>query len=445
VASPIGQTPGYRVQIHSGISGAGRDRGAISPGNREASSSHFCETRVPCRSGARDGIALLHLSPIGLILPLACLILAITTAALLVHVFGEPPPLGRFVSIDGLRGYLALAVFISHTAVWYHYLRSGEWTEPPSRGYLHLGQSSVALFFMITGFLFCSKVLAGRLTPIDWTRLYLSRICRLFPLYIFVVCILFLIVAYASNGELKVPLFLLVKACLQWILFTLAGGPDINGLKDTSIIVAGVTWSLFYEWYLYISLPILAVVVGALVPKRYVVLSIVGIAGLSMLHPFPMRLLAFVGGIAASACVRNSTLCRLAKSRLASLLAIGCLYLAAREFPTAYAALPLLLLSITFIVIACGNTVFGALAHPYSRMLGDVSYGIYLLHGIVLFCAFRLLIGVPTAAALSGTSHCLIAMGCTPIVVLVSFGTYRLVELPGMRVLPPPCRHTPVT
>ena len=90
-------------------------------------------------------------------------------------------------------GVMALAVFVSHSSIWYFYLRTGTWDVPPSNVYTQLGQGSVTLFFMITGFLFWSKLLDGRQQPIDWSRLYLSRALRLGPLYLVAVaCVMFL-------------------------------------------------------------------------------------------------------------------------------------------------------------------------------------------------------------------------------------------------------------
>lgn len=43
---------------------------------------------------------------------------------------GPPPAANRFASIDGLRGYLAFAVFIHHAAIWFQYLRTGAWPSP---------------------------------------------------------------------------------------------------------------------------------------------------------------------------------------------------------------------------------------------------------------------------------------------------------------------------
>ena len=65
----------------------------------------------------------------------------------------------RNASIDGMRGLLALFVFLHHACIWYFSLSTGQWKIPPSYFYTHLGQSSVALFFMITAFLFSNKLL----------------------------------------------------------------------------------------------------------------------------------------------------------------------------------------------------------------------------------------------------------------------------------------------
>ncbi|WP_428425704.1 acyltransferase family protein [Methylibium sp.] len=68
-----------------------------------------------------------------------------------------------------------------HSCLWYFHLRTGEWAPPASRLYTHLGQGSVALFFMITGFLFFSKLLDGRTRRIDWSKLFIARFLRLTP------------------------------------------------------------------------------------------------------------------------------------------------------------------------------------------------------------------------------------------------------------------------
>src|SRR5476649_2958569 len=64
------------------------------------------------------------------------------------------PPIQRTGSLDGLRGILALAVMIHHSFTAYGYFMRGQWIWSSSSIFNQLGQSSVAMFFMITGFLF---------------------------------------------------------------------------------------------------------------------------------------------------------------------------------------------------------------------------------------------------------------------------------------------------
>jgi peptidoglycan/LPS O-acetylase OafA/YrhL len=374
------------------------------------------------------------MSPIGFCLPLCCFGLSVATGALLVKLFGSPPSLGRFPAIDGLRGYLAIAVFVSHTSVWYFYLRLGTWALPPSNFYTHLGQSSVVIFFMITGFLFYSKLLDSDRAPIDWSRLYISRVFRLLPLYLFAVLVLFIIVAYLTNAELKVPFRLLLWRGFEWIAFTVLGGPDLNGVKDTAVIIAQVTWSLTYEWFFYLALPLLSLTVLKPPPARYLLFSVVCMfLGIWILHPNASRMIAFGGGIAAALMVRNKILCNMAQRRSAAILAIGCICLVFTISHGAYAPVPIALLAIAFAIFACGNTLFGFLTSGFSRILGDMSYSIYLLHGLLLFAVFSLLIGTQRAAAMSPTQHCWLIILSTPILLIGSFTTYRLIELPWMR------------
>jgi hypothetical protein len=241
------------------------------------------------------------MNPVSPLPPLVALLVALGTTVLLVKLFGAPKQTGRFAAIDGLRGYLAFFVFMHHSAIWYFYLQSGEWKAAPSNLYTHFGQSSVAMFFMITGFLFFTKLLNGRRRPVDWLQLVVSRVLRLAPLYVFAMLCLFAIVAVVSGGALTGTGAKLAKGVVQWMLFTVAGAPDLNGVAQTSNIVARVTWSLPYEWFFYVSLPLLALVIRVDVPRRYVALGAVAMALMLVVwRPEAHHLLSFLGGIVAA-------------------------------------------------------------------------------------------------------------------------------------------------
>ena len=128
--------------------------------------------------------------------------MALATVFLVGLLIKQPASEGRYATIDGLRGYLAFFVFLHHGTIWYFYLRTGMWEAPPSNLYNQFGQSSVALFFMITGFLFWTKLLEAPHKPIDWGRLFVSRVLRLMPLYLCAMLLVLLTVAILSNGTL---------------------------------------------------------------------------------------------------------------------------------------------------------------------------------------------------------------------------------------------------
>ncbi|UYM62238.1 acyltransferase [Pseudomonas aeruginosa] len=98
------------------------------------------------------------MSPTSALPALACLAVALATCEFIRRLGSARLPASRFVTIDGLRGYLAFFVFLHHSSIWYYYLKDGLWQLPPSRLYAHFGQTSVALFFMVTGFLFAHKL-----------------------------------------------------------------------------------------------------------------------------------------------------------------------------------------------------------------------------------------------------------------------------------------------
>lgn len=370
------------------------------------------------------------LAPFWFLLPLAA---ALLTTALLTKRYGAPDALGRYASIDGLRGYLAFFVFVHHGALWFFYARSGKWENQPSHLYTYFGQGSVALFFMITGLLFFTKLMDGRTKPVDWTRLFVSRVLRLAPLYFVVMGLMFLIVGYLSGWQLRQPLGELLKGVGHWLSFTVLGVlPDLNGVKRTASIVAGVTWSLAFEWLFYCALPVMGLLFRNRVPLPYVLLSAASVAvaikyGFSRIHA-----LAFVGGLAAAYASRVPAWRAWAARPVAGVGALALMAVAVVFFEEARGVPQVLLMSAAFAIVAGGNTLFGALARPVSRVLGEMAYSIYLLHGMVLFTVFTFGVGMGVAATLTPLQHWALITACAPLVVLVSFWSFRLIEHPAM-------------
>ena len=207
------------------------------------------------------------LSPLPAIL---CLLIAVGSALPFTDRISHASSTGKYASIDGLRGYLAIFVFLSHSTIWYFFLRTGNWQEPDSNLFVHFGQSSVALFFMITSFLFFNKLLDDGHQKIDWLTLYVSRFTRLVPLYFCLMAAFFIVIAVITNGFSEEQPIIVLRKLAQWLGFTFFGGPSFKGSSQSEMLIAGSVWSLPYEWMFYFSLPIIGLAVKVR-PKLFVI------------------------------------------------------------------------------------------------------------------------------------------------------------------------------
>ena len=359
--------------------------------------------------------------------------LVLAIAALLAKRVAVPPADGRFSTLDGLRGFLAFGVFIHHGAVWYFYLRTGAWEHPESVFYANLGQDSVALFFMITGFLFWTKLLDGRTRDFDWTRLYASRVLRLTPLYFFTMAVGGLMLAIAMHFQLLEPARRVAVEAVRWLSFTILGTPPVNGSKEAFVVIAGVTWTLPYEWLFYCALPLAAPLLGVRARWPLLVGALLVTAG--MIHyvkPETVYLACFGGGIFTAYLVRSPVFRARARAPYAAVFAVAALGAAMFLFSTLQSP-ALILLTTAFAIITAGNTLGGLLAWPAARLAGEITYSVYLLHGLVLFAVFHFLLGTERAASFTAFQHWLVIFACVPLTVLVCCLTFRWIEAPAMQ------------
>ncbi len=366
------------------------------------------------------------------ILIVLCIVAALITIQGPRFFYGAPKPGDRYTSIDGLRGYLGFFVFLHHASTWSEYVRSGRWLEPI--GILnHFGQASVLLFFLITGFLFTVKLIRADKQPIDWLRLFVGRLLRLGPLYLVAMVVLMVLVFFASGLALRQSAFELLQRALRWATFTILGSPDINEVINTRYIMAGVVWTLPYEWMFYLALPVIAFLMRRKSPIFLVITCVGAIGGLLIKAHQLACLLSFLGGTLAAWLVQSSRFRDIARTQTSSLLVVTCFVVLIVFFEKSYAVVPTALVVTAFALIAGGNNLWGILTTTTSRLLGECSYGLYLLHGFVLFIAYRFVVGFEVAAKFSPVQHWSLALVCTPILVLLAFASFRWIEAPSMR------------
>jgi peptidoglycan/LPS O-acetylase OafA/YrhL len=351
-----------------------------------------------------------------------------------------PPGLRpRISTLDALRGFLAFGVFFHHGAIYHRYIDDGIWTTPPSAAFNLFGQVGVSIFFMITGYLFWSRILTEYGRP-NWVSLYTSRIFRIGPLYLVAVGAMLAVVFASTDLQIREPTFQLFRNVSRWCLLGFVRGSDVNGYENPGRILADVTWTLRYEWWFYLSLPLIALVLRSF--KAHFTIFVIGLMACLIylsLHPTPgkMALTAacvslFLLGMCCASLERKGLMLPL-PDWIKSGLVVVILVSVFSFFETAYFAFPILLLGIVFYLIISGSSVFGLLLTRPARRLGDISYGIYLLQGIVLYFVFTLE-PIRVIALASPALHWIVIGLCALLLMTLAAVTHHLIELPGIRL-----------
>lgn len=358
-------------------------------------------------------------------------LISVGTAFVLTSFFNEKKTNDRFVNIDGLRGFLALGVYIHHTTIWYQYIQTDIWDKPKSNLYTQFGNAGVMFFFMITSFLFVTKLINHKESNFDWQKFFIARFFRLFPMYFVFVIIIFSTVFFITNWNLNVSYSNLSISIFKWLTFTTLGASEINNYEFTNLIPAEVNWSLPYEWFFYFSLPIISLFLLKKKPAFiYIFFSSLFVMGF-IIGKFDNAhlLLVFIGGAIAPFIIKYSK-SKLNYNNLVFTIMVLFAFFTLTYFDTSKSLIYKIILTFIFTLIALGNNIFGLLKSNLFKFLGDISYSTYLLHGIILFIIFKLVIGTENSKNLTETEYISIIFLITPIVIILSYLGYRFIEKP---------------
>lgn len=305
----------------------------------------------------------------------------------------------KFKEIDGLRGVAAIGVFIHHSFYVYEQSISGDWNiyrgghgEVVNTLYniiINAGPVAVAIFFMITGFLFFDKLISGKgsLSPREF---FIKRIYRIAPMYYFAVAAAFL--ASSVYGLSRVDdIWGYLSLRLGWFTFNLFPYEGFTDHVKYGRITAGVFWTLAIEWKFYLILPLLTVFCGGLISASvFVLVSTLFITYLfcfGVINPHDSSLLlCFMAGM-FSACLRNynnSTVNNILKSWVVGVFSVYLICIAIIKYPDAYNPYVIVYYFLFFICVSNGNTLLGVMRFTPLRFIGLISYSIYLMHRIIL-------------------------------------------------------------
>jgi peptidoglycan/LPS O-acetylase OafA/YrhL len=353
--------------------------------------------------------------------------------------FPLPPSDRRIGALDGLRGYLSLLVLVNHFYIWTEYTKeTGKWAKPSINILNQFGAASVALFFMTTGIVFYPRILTG-LRKISWPTLYITRIFRIIPLVTASVAVITVIIIARTGARLN---WQYPGSAALWI--SAWDEPDLLGYPETARMNAHVFWTLQCEWLFYLLVVPACALLMDLVrsrawPSWIVPLTLFGVAGvgrvIAWLNGTSIPNLAYLSlfaiGMFAFECQARPGLRKFLSKPIMTVAITFALILGMTLSNEPYSkTLPFF--AVFFIAIAAGNTLGGLLKTRGALVLGECSFGIYVLHGILLDIVFTDLAPLPASLSLREMPMLLPVMAI--VAVLVTATTHLLIERPAIRL-----------
>lgn len=328
----------------------------------------------------------------------------------------------RIPGLDGLRGLLAVAVFGHHCAALRLLAQTGTWQEPPGNLANLMGKFAVAVFFMVSAYLFVGRfwIAAGHM---KLGRFFWGRLTRLLPIYTLAVALALAAVWYLSPWPIHTIIADLLKNSPGWLGFGFLRLSDIGGVEHSGIMLSP-TWSLRYEWLLYFALPFVCILFR-------LGMSIFLIAlGFIMLYPADPWFAFFgLGSLAALPPVQRYASAR-GTTWLAGLAGLAlALFFHDITHPAA-----MTLAFFLFVILLNNKRLTHLLDQQWLVFSGQLSYSIYLLHLPLLLGIALTGFGLRTIAGWDSVHYLLFCAGVSALIAMVATTAHLLIERPGMRL-----------
>lgn len=347
--------------------------------------------------------------------------------------------------IDAFRGIAALLVFYFHVNLNF----PDYWEILPDYNvvwsFLFEGHTGVILFFVISGFLLSRKWALNE--PVDLKDFYINRAIRIIPLYY--LSIIFYMTLGSNNG-------FTLGEILPYFLFlqnTLVDRADLGG-------AAGVYWSLGPEFFFYLLLPFLMIVLRR---KRDIVGLIVASVAFNFFIPEMTdsifgRLNLFAIGILGSFLYyrnfRNRKICPAFVWSAVILSSIGLLLLLHNlsslggykhlgkhwmHWTFQYTTEAILWMTLVISVVLLKSKIKLIIINKPFSFVGTISYSMYIWHYLIVLLMRKyqvnlsisiqefLHVGANTAFFIYSTVIVL------PLVLIVSFVSYIYIEKPFLQ------------
>lgn len=313
---------------------------------------------------------------------------------------------GRLVGVDVLRGVAILAVMADH---WGTSLLYRPATSLIERGALTLnanGRYGVLMFFVISGFVITRTIMQrdGSVFAVDTRAFYLRRAGRILPLYFLWLSLGIVAVGMLRDHTMMADfIFHRSGAHLDWIFWASILTFTFNYGALGAAVLWGLHWDIFWslcveeQFYALFPvllrwskletrlLPVLLILFLLAPPVRALVYRFISSDWFSVMTPLPACVDLLAAGVFAAVVAP-----RIRWSRSQAFYATA---VASAFMPVSIWLLPVGVLHPTVIAIGMVPLLWGAHCGaifwqpPWMLLarIGELSYGMYLLHPVVLY------------------------------------------------------------
>lgn len=339
--------------------------------------------------------------------------------------------------LNGIRAVAALAVLFGH--MWAPF---GDWGLGEPAFQIPWPQGPVTTFFVISGFLITYLLMkeVGKTGDVSIGKFYMRRILRIWPLY-YGYMVLALIVVAAFKGEIN---------SAAWFYTFFSG--NISHAIGLGIIPLYHFWSLgveeqFYAWYPWMvkfnKKHILYAVCGLCVLWFGLKLGIYMFVGKGLAYrifsvtQFDCMMLGAAGAIMYYRGTKWFN--RICSNKIIAIVAwilffTSGLWSKYLPSPITYEVIAI----ISLLVIMAGLVRKPILENKVMNYLGKISYGIYVIHPVLLYAGTRLMQGVLSryegTQILGGVCFALIFIGITGLTIGLTSLSYKYFEMPFLRM-----------
>ena len=303
------------------------------------------------------------------------------------RIYTLPNESSRFTSMEGLRAYAALLVFLVHyfdafsrnmLGIDPNSLRLGETTDVLTGVVMYLFAShyGVDVFFFLSGFLVYRIIARSGFSYSSYAK---GRLLRIYPTFLVSFLVWFYIRTMLQHYPYDISQFV-------GNLFFLNAVPALGVMPYNA-----VTWSLFYEFVFYLIFPMVLLIrtrTTRISPWQVLIFGVLFMIVILSLDSSYIRFMMFFGG-AFMASIHRKQLTMLA-NRIPDTLVL-LVYAASTlwfAYQLSYTYFTPVFLITTFLLVL--KVLYGSgflrrlFEYKWLRYMGNISYSFYLMHGLAI-------------------------------------------------------------